>query len=193
MKFFTADLHFGHANIIKYCNRPFVSVLDMNDGLIDRWNARVSPSDEVYVLGDFSLGTSQLELRKRLNGIVFLVPGNHDKCHQVFHKNKPEKFHAVTTKYYDAGFIVLPEQLDLSLSDDVRVRLCHLPYKGIDEEGLQKFRLEPSEERALLCGHVHQSWKTLNHNNYPIQVNVGVDVWDYAPVSESEILEVIRG
>ena len=49
---FTADLHFGHANIINYSGRPYADVAVMNRALIDRWNAAVHPDDTVWVLGD---------------------------------------------------------------------------------------------------------------------------------------------
>lgn len=53
--FFTSDTHFGHNNIIKLSNRPFSSVEEMNEGLIERWNDVVGAEDIVYHLGDFSL------------------------------------------------------------------------------------------------------------------------------------------
>lgn len=49
---FTADLHFGHANIINYSGRPFADVTAMNQALIERWNASIHPDDTVWVLGD---------------------------------------------------------------------------------------------------------------------------------------------
>jgi calcineurin-like phosphoesterase family protein len=53
--FFTSDHHFGHENIIRYCNRPFTSVQQMNEIMILRWNGAVLPEDEVYYLGDFAM------------------------------------------------------------------------------------------------------------------------------------------
>jgi len=54
---FTADLHLGHARIIELCDRPFRDPADMNETIIQKWNERVAPEDQVYVLGDVALGT----------------------------------------------------------------------------------------------------------------------------------------
>jgi calcineurin-like phosphoesterase family protein len=80
--FFTSDLHFGHANIIQYCNRPFNSVEHMNGVLMSNWNSVVTEDDKVIVLGDFAMGkiSETLPVAERLNGMKFLVPGNHDRC-----------------------------------------------------------------------------------------------------------------
>ena len=79
--FFTADHHFGHANIIKFTERPFTSLEEMNEELIKRWNEKVSTKDEVYHLGDLSLGNADFtkEVLDRLNGKIYLIKGNHDK------------------------------------------------------------------------------------------------------------------
>ena len=79
--FFTADLHLGHTNVIKYCNRPFQTVEEMNEKLIENWNERISDKDEIYVIGDFAfMGTKQTEeVLKRLKGRKYLLRGNHDK------------------------------------------------------------------------------------------------------------------
>jgi calcineurin-like phosphoesterase family protein len=50
--YFTADLHLGHANIINHCDRPFSSVEEMDEHLINAWNSRVRPNDTVYIIGD---------------------------------------------------------------------------------------------------------------------------------------------
>lgn len=79
---FTADTHFGHANIIKHCNRPFKTVGDMDQQLIDKWNNVVAKNDTVYHLGDFALTKSESAIEqyfKQLNGTIHLTLGNHDK------------------------------------------------------------------------------------------------------------------
>jgi calcineurin-like phosphoesterase family protein len=78
MIYFTADTHFSHANIIKYCNRPFKDVQEMNETLIDNWNSVVQDSDTVYVLGDFGFGDCSKIIQK-LKGIKILIIGSHDK------------------------------------------------------------------------------------------------------------------
>lgn len=74
----TSDTHFGHANIIEYCHRPFVDADEMDFRLVDNWNACVKPSDHVYHLGDVAMRKSSLEVVKRLHGHKRLVMGNHD-------------------------------------------------------------------------------------------------------------------
>lgn len=78
----TSDLHFYHKNVIKYCDRPYNSVEEMNDGLIENWNKEIKDKDTIYLLGDFCL-TSRIELIEpillRLNGSIHFIRGNHDK------------------------------------------------------------------------------------------------------------------
>lgn len=80
--FLIGDCHFGHRNIIKYCNRPFKDVEDMNEQLIKNWNSVVGKNDIVYVVGDFALCGKQkiIEIGQRLNGRKRLVLGNHDQA-----------------------------------------------------------------------------------------------------------------
>jgi calcineurin-like phosphoesterase family protein len=75
MLFFTADTHFGHANIIKYCQRPFSSVEEMNETLIANWNRVVAAEDTVYHLGDVALGDAKPVL-DRLKGKIVLIVGS---------------------------------------------------------------------------------------------------------------------
>ena len=55
MIYFTADLHFYHENVISHASRPFSSVEEMNEALIRNWNKIVKPTDEIYILGDFTM------------------------------------------------------------------------------------------------------------------------------------------
>jgi len=77
--FLTADTHFGHANIIKYCKRPFDYVEDMDAALETLWNETVKPNDVVYHLGDISFSKTL----PKLNGKITLVCGNHESTTKV--------------------------------------------------------------------------------------------------------------
>jgi len=81
MIFFTADQHYGHRNIIKYCNRPFSSVEEMDEELIKRHNKVIGIDDTVIHAGDFTLATRQIAGRyiRRLNGTHKFLVGSHDK------------------------------------------------------------------------------------------------------------------
>ena len=76
-----ADTHFGHANAIAYCGRPFADAAEMEEALVRNWNARVGKGDAVFVLGDFTLTARKPEIARlcaRLNGSKVLIMGNHD-------------------------------------------------------------------------------------------------------------------
>ena len=82
MIYYTSDLHLGHANIITHCNRPFSAVDEMDEVLIDNWNAKVTNADTVYVLGDLMFRNKRPAeaYLSRLKGRKHLVVGNHDKA-----------------------------------------------------------------------------------------------------------------
>jgi calcineurin-like phosphoesterase family protein len=158
---FTSDTHYGHKNIIKYCGRPFADTDEMDEAMIARWNEVVSPKDYVFHLGDFAMGPNQNErvpaLRKRLNGGITLILGNHDKT---------KAFYRV------AGFEDVREYWEGKLPPQGGIRVLmahHPPERPLPEHG--RFDL-------ILCGHVHEEWK---HKGKV--VNVGVDQWNFTPVS----------
>ena len=76
--FLIADTHFNHFNVIKYENRPWATVEEMDSAMIRLWNSVVRPEDRVYHLGDFSMNKKGLMLAQHLNGRKILIKGNHD-------------------------------------------------------------------------------------------------------------------
>lgn len=87
--FLSSDLHLDHKNIIKYCNRPFRNVHEMNYWLIKNWNRTVRKQDTVYFLGDFALSRGNrrrvINFIKSLNGRKIFIRGNHDKFLKSYH------------------------------------------------------------------------------------------------------------
>lgn len=185
---FTSDLHIGHARINELAGRPFSSVEEMDYVLLNNWNSVVSPLDSVFVLGDLALGTftESMQLAARLQGEKFLVPGNHDRVSSLYRGSDAKKSEWQAA-YRDAGFTVVPEQLAMTLRDGTRVLMCHFPYEG-DSHGEDRYVEARPKDKGnwLLHGHVHEQWKVRGR-----MINVGVDVWDFTPVSEEEILKVI--
>lgn len=97
MKIFgISDTHFGHEAIIKYCNRPFSNVEEMDRAMIKRWNETVSNNDIVIHLGDFALCSKERikEITKQLNGKKILIMGNHDNYNEQFYRDVG--FHTVS-------------------------------------------------------------------------------------------------
>lgn len=170
MRWFTSDTHFGHKGVIEYCKRPFEDVEEMNAELIRRWNVCVKPEDTVYHLGDFSFvgSVATKEIISNLNGGIILIRGNHD--------SKPHRF-----------FKVILPSLMISIGK-FSVNLSHYPYAGetTDERDFTDRQLK-DEGYPLLHGHVHCEWKTKKN-----MINVGVDQWAFAPVSEQEIQELLE-
>lgn len=189
MEWFTSDQHFGHTNVLKYCARPFKSIEEMNEGLIERHNALVKPGEVVLHLGDFSLSKKYVELiLPRLNGAHHLITGNHDQCHPM-HCKSEIKLHNVRKYYLDHGFASIRET-DLIHIAGHAVTLHHMPYTGDhngQEERFTKWR--PKNHGGwLLHGHIHENYKVRGRC-----INVGVDVWDYGPVSMAQIEQIIVG
>ena len=86
--FVIADTHFGHENVIKYCNRPFKNADDMNYRIIKAWNETVSNNDTVFVLGDFAFGREVVtQIAPKLNGRKILIKGNHDTLPNEFYRS----------------------------------------------------------------------------------------------------------
>ncbi|WP_162319789.1 metallophosphoesterase [Nesterenkonia haasae] len=194
--YFTSDHHFGHANIIRYCDRPFDGVDDMDEGLIARWNETVGVEDVVWVLGDYSLHDHDkgLSYLPRLNGTKYLVIGNHDRCSPT----QPDGSLYVPM-YLEAGFATVVTQAEVTLpsvepgGEELRVLLSHYPYAGeshTKQDRHQRFRYRDLGH-PLVCGHVHTEWRTQVSSQGTVQVNVGVDQWDFRPVTAEQIHRTI--
>jgi calcineurin-like phosphoesterase family protein len=179
MRWYTSDHHFFHKNIIKYCERPFKDIDEMNLQLILRWNHVIDPKDEVFILGDWSfeggLWLNQ-QILKTLKGKKTLIRGNHDP--------KIEKCKSW-------GFDVVEQRLEHDIAGE-RVVLSHYPYEPDATERELGYDIRFVDRRPrdtgkwLLHGHVHQHWKTKKK-----MINVGVDVWNFYPASEPEIAAII--
>jgi calcineurin-like phosphoesterase family protein/2'-5' RNA ligase len=84
--FFISDLHLDHANIIRYCNRPFESVYDMNNFIVNNWNKTVRRNDVVYFLGDMAYGRGSRKISywlNKLNGNIIFIKGGHDRSKRI--------------------------------------------------------------------------------------------------------------
>jgi calcineurin-like phosphoesterase family protein len=186
VRFFTADLHLGHGNIIEYSGRPFRDVAHMSSELVERWNSTVEPTDEVVVLGDFAMGriAETLPTASELNGRKVLLAGNHDRC---WHGHK-KGVEAAVVRYLEAGFDEIWQGSVRLQIGPTRVVASHFPYRGDSHDRDRYVAHRPVDRGAwLLHGHVHQNWKVRDR-----MINVAVDAWDYRPVPETAIAELMN-
>jgi calcineurin-like phosphoesterase family protein len=145
--FIISDTHFHHKNIIKYSNRPFKSVEEMDKEMIKKWNNNVGKEDIVIHLGDFGMGSKNeiIELKNKLNGTIILLRGNHD------HKATQE-----------AGFLVVKGSLEIE-----NLILSHSP---LSKEEIPKGFIN-------VHGHIHEKESlnginfSVEKNNYePVEL-----------------------
>lgn len=172
--FFTADTHFGHANIIKHCRRPFECVESMDTAIIDRINDRVGPDDWLYHLGDFSFrGGDPAAYRARIRcKNMVLVLGNHDPC---FANGTPKP-------QFASLFKEVRNLLNVTVQIDDRpqiIVLCHYAMRVWDRCHHGTWHL---------YGHSHGS---LPDDPNALSWDVGVDANDFAPLSVPQIAEIM--
>ncbi|MBI4044955.1 MAG: 2'-5' RNA ligase family protein [Candidatus Diapherotrites archaeon] len=102
--FLISDLHLDHTNIIKYCNRPFVSVEEMNQTIVNNWNKTVNDEDTVYFLGDMAFGRGSRKASywlTQLKGKIVFIEGNHEEIGKVPARER------LILKYKDKVFLLI--------------------------------------------------------------------------------------
>lgn len=154
--YFISDTHFGHANIIKYENRPFTSVDHMTEQLISNWNATVSNKDTVYILGDFIWGDEQFTTKiiNSLKGNKFLILGNHDN---------PKSYTSPKLQW-------IKHYAEIKL-DSKNIVLCHYPLLSWNKQHYGSINI---------YGHIHSKHPPFSQQN---QYNACVEINNYTPVS----------
>lgn len=163
--FFTSDTHFGHANIIRYCSRPFKDVVQMEAVMVERWNARVSRDDTVFFLGDFAFArpSEAVRLARLLNGQKHLIFGNHD--------NKVRR-----NGEFLGCWLSGQEERVLVERGGLSLLLSHHPLADVPRGAVN------------LHGHCHGSRPDSLPGAAKTHLDVGVDVWDFRPVALSDVL-----
>jgi len=173
MKFYTADTHYDHIKIVTLCYRPFNTLEDMQNELIARWNAKVTNSDDVYILGDFCFReASALDFISKINGTKHFITGNHDadvlkKLANM--KTKITRGHMLRKCFFHGDIMEIKD-------NDTKIALCHYPI----------FEWYGSHRGTIhLHGHSHgKIGKSFKTNAY----DVGVDVRNFEPVTLEEII-----
>jgi len=176
---FTSDFHFGHANIIKYSERPFGNVYEMREVFIRNYNEVVGPNDTVLWLGDCFFRDQEgfIDAVRRMNGRKLLVLGNHDKSPGLM---------------AGLGFDLVMTECLVHIADRT-CRVSHYPYAGLesDTRGKPDRFLERRPKRVkgevLLHGHTHSKKKRIGN-----MIHVGVDAWDYRPATFAEVEAIVR-
>jgi calcineurin-like phosphoesterase family protein len=158
--FFTSDTHFGHGGARALYRRPFDSIAAMDEAMVARWNAVVAPTDTVWHLGDFAIKQSA----ERVADLLARLNG---AKHLVTGNNDPP----TTTE--QPGWTSRQPYAELEIEGTTLV-LCHYAFRTWRDMGKGALNLH---------GHSHGRLKP-----QPRQVDVGVDVWDFHPVTLAQIL-----
>lgn len=171
MIYFTSDLHLGHANVLKLCSRPFESVDEMDETLIENWNARITNNDTIYILGDLMFRNKKPpeEYLSRLKGKKHLIRGNHDRD---------------WIKKVDINkFFVSNENLSYITDGQHRITLCHYPMMSWPHINTNGY---------MIFGHIHSNtdaayWSLIQNSS--LMLNAGVDINGFKPVTFNELVK----
>lgn len=177
MIYFTSDLHLGHDRFFIWYQRGFKSVEEMNEGIISRWNSRITDEDDVYILGDLVMGgVENVEMLERLNGKLHIIFGNHDG---------PKKREA---------YAELDNVIECGWATELKYRkytffLSHYPTMVINDEikDLNSLRECPLN----LFGHTHQELSNF-YNDDCRMYHVGVDSHNCYPVAIDDVINSMK-
>lgn len=164
--FVTSDTHFNHKNIMKYCNRSFKDVQEMNDILVKNWNKTVKQNDKVYFLGDMAFRNKKQNIDywlSQLNGTVYFIKGNHDRDSKITLANIIKEGYKINHNGYE--FL-----------------LMHYPYS------------KPSNWNGwIIHGHLHNH-DLVNYpyiNKKQKTINISTELTNYTPVNLNDIISKI--
>lgn len=169
--YYIADTHFYHANIIKYCKRPFQNAEEMNEYMIERWNQTVKPDDIVIHVGDFAMGNTlaQQKIFIRLNGHKILVLGNHDGNKRYMLNVGFEEVHDYI---YRDGLLIMHDPMFVEIN-----------LRG---DGLFTFEERYNECDYFLHGHVHNHY--VHNKKLNKAINCCVENHDYTPKTLEQLV-----
>jgi calcineurin-like phosphoesterase family protein len=168
MRYWTADCHFGHANILKYCKRPYRDTNHMNQSMVYNANARVNDTDDVVHVGDFCIRSKDSKFkwwREKLAGNWVFLEGNHDKT---------------------SGVKSIGSSMFARVGEHT-VFVSHVPffYDSWFDIALRQYVTKTCA--FAVCGHIHTEWGYSLDGGIPT-INVGVDAQNFFPITDSELL-----
>ena len=175
MIWFTSDMHLGHDKDFVTKARGFETVEEMNAEIIRRWNECVYPDDDVYVLGDLTLGDVEegIRLIAKLNGYLHIMRGNHDTDKKV-------------ERYLELPNVVSVQYADVLKYGKAVFWMGHYPTITANYDDDKPW----AKHVVCLFGHTHQEQPFYNDN--PYMYNVGMDAHNCTPITIDEIIADIR-
>lgn len=192
--FYTSDLHWGHeATCTKFVRadgtplRPFSCAQEMDEEMIRRWNAKVSPTDKVYVLGDVAMRQQHLKTMDRCHGRKTLIRGNHDIFHVKDYLKHFSEVHAI--RYVENREFVMTH-IPLH-PDSVRERYKYNVHGHLHANRVmkEKWMGEYSDDTIPPTLINADSWERVID---PMYLNICVEQTDYTPLSHEEVVERLR-
>ena len=183
--YFSSDQHFGHKNVLRFCQRPYETTKEMEKALIDNWNSKVTNNDIIFVLGDFFWFHGRHEIKRvvdKLNGkTIYIVPGNH--CKRTAYELCDERVQLLD----DISALYIREVGKPQVKYEVYVSHMPLMTWPHREKGSYNF-----------FGHIHSGPRSLSQVDQDLpfhkglQYDIGVDNNEYTPIELEEIINILK-